>query len=92
MKRFLASNYPIIITLVAFLVLFLYLFTPGVVIAKNRLDLEDIAIKGQLHNDNRLNILGRQRNELKNYVKFRTNYRSEIIEGLPTPAPDVRRR
>lgn len=57
------------------------------VLAKNKLDLEDLEIKGELLNDDRLNIIGRDRNELKNYVKFRTNYRTEMVEGLPTPAP-----
>ena len=56
---------------------------------KKRLDLEDIAIKGELYGDDRLNMLSRQENELKNYVKFRTNYRLEIVEALPEPRPGV---
>ena len=92
MKQFFATYYPFLIAILAILILVLQIFIPGTVQARNRLDLDDIAIKGELHNDNRLNILGRQRNELKNYVKFRTNFRSEIVEGLPTPAPGVRRR
>lgn len=54
--------------------------------AKNRLDLDDLEIKGELLNDDRLVILARERNELKNYVKFRTNFRPEMVQGLPTPA------
>lgn len=48
-----------------------------------RLDLDDLMIKGELHSDDRLLILSRQRNELKNYVQFRENYREEILQELP---------
>ncbi len=50
-----------------------------------KLDLDDLMIKGELHNDDRLLILSRQRNELKNFIKFRTNYREEILEQVPKP-------
>ena len=56
---------------------------------QKRLDLEDVMIKGELYGDDRLNFLNRQENELKNYIRFRTNYRKEIIEELPTPRPGV---
>ncbi len=52
-----------------------------------KLDLDDLMIKGELHNDDRLLILSRQKNELKNYIKFRTNYRQEILQQVPQPAP-----
>lgn len=55
--------------------------------SRNRLNLEDLSIKGELLNDGRLNIIGRERLDLQNYVKFRTNYRSEMVKELPTPAP-----
>lgn len=58
--------------------------------AKNKLDLDDLDVKGELVNDDRLNIIGREKNELQNYVKFRTNFRAEIVEELPTPAPGVK--
>lgn len=51
--------------------------------AKNRMDLDDLTIKGELHNDDRLLIISRQKNEMKNFVKFRTNYREEILQQLP---------
>lgn len=54
---------------------------------KKKLDLDDLTIKGELHNDDRLLILSRQKNELKNYVKFRTQYRDEIVQQLPKPNP-----
>lgn len=50
---------------------------------KNRMDLDDLTIKGELHNDDRLLIISRQKNEMKNFVKFRTNYREEILQQLP---------
>ncbi|MCB0348372.1 MAG: hypothetical protein KDD37_06025 [Bdellovibrionales bacterium] len=55
--------------------------------SKKKLDLEDLSIKGELLNDGRLNILGRERVSLENYVKFRTNYRQVMVQALPTPAP-----
>lgn len=59
------------------------------VLAQSKMDLDDITIKGELHNDDRLKLLARQKNELKNYVKYRTNYRKEMVEGLPKPRPKV---
>ncbi len=50
---------------------------------KRRLDLDDLMIKGEIHNDDRLMILARQKNELKNYVKFRTSFKEEILQELP---------
>ena len=55
--------------------------------AQQKMDLDDLKIKGELHSDERLKILARQKNPLKNYVKFRTNYRKDIIEGLAKPQP-----
>ena len=45
-----------------------------------KLNLEDIAIKGELLSDDRMNFVRRQREELKNRVKFRTNFRQEILQ------------
>jgi hypothetical protein len=52
-------------------------------LAQQRLNLDDLAIKGELHDDNRIRLIAREHNDLRNFVKFRTHYRSEIIEGLP---------
>ncbi len=65
-------------------------FLPTFAEAKNKVDLEDVAIKGELQNDNRLRILSRERNQLKNYVKYRTNYRPEVLEDQPRPASAAR--
>ena len=51
------------------------------------LDLDDMMIKGELHNDDRINIYTRQKNELKNYVKFRTSYKEEMLQELPVMQP-----
>ncbi len=80
--------YPLIIILLGIMVLIFFNHQPAN--AKNKLDLDDLDVKGELVNDDRLNIIGREKNELQNYVKFRTNFRAEIIEELPTPAPGVK--
>jgi hypothetical protein len=50
---------------------------------KKRLDLDDMMVKGEIHNDDRLMILARQKNEMKNYVKFRTSFKEEMLQELP---------
>lgn len=84
----LSRYYPLFIFVFA-LIAGLLIQESGPVFAKNKLDLDDLEIKGDLLNDDRLVILARERNELKNYVKFRTNFRSEMAEALPSPAPGV---
>ncbi len=80
--------YPLIIILLGIVVLIL--LNNKTANAKNKLDLDDLEVKGELINDDRLVILNREKNELSNFVKFRTNFRSEIVEELPTPAPGVK--
>lgn len=58
--------------------------------AAKKLELEDVKIKGELLGDNRLRMLARERNSLKNYVKFRTNYRQDMAEELPEPEPRIK--
>ena len=57
--------------------------------AQKRIDLEDVEIKGELRNDDRLVMIARERNDLKNHVKFRTNFRREMVEELPVPSRTV---
>ena len=45
-----------------------------------KLNLEDITVKGELLSDDRMNFVRRQREELKNRIKFRTNFRPEILQ------------
>ncbi|MGE0764231.1 MAG: hypothetical protein AB7N80_13195 [Bdellovibrionales bacterium] len=49
--------------------------------------MDDISIKGELHSDDRLRMLSREKNRLKNYVKYRTSYRAEIVQGMIRPEP-----
>ncbi|MCB0341248.1 MAG: hypothetical protein H6626_01480 [Pseudobdellovibrionaceae bacterium] len=58
--------------------------------ARNKIDLDDVQIKGELHNDGQLRIVGREDYQLKNYVRFRTNYRQEAVEDLPRAQMKVR--
>ena len=51
----------------------------GTTISK-KLNLEDITVKGELLSDDRMNFVRRQREELKNRIKFRTNFRAEILQ------------
>lgn len=81
--------YSVLIILLGILMLTLY-FNGTTVKAQQRMDLDDLEVKGELQNDDRLNILARERNELRNYVKFRTNFRSEIVEELSQPIPGVK--
>ena len=55
--------------------------------AQTRMDLDDLEIKGELLGDNRLQMLNREKNKLKNFVEFRTSYRKEMTEGLEKPFP-----
>lgn len=52
--------------------------TPGTI--NKKLNLEDISVKGELLSDDRMNFVRRQREELKNRIKFRTNFREEILQ------------
>ncbi|MCC6276475.1 MAG: hypothetical protein IT289_01020 [Oligoflexia bacterium] len=71
-------------------ILLMLLASPTTWAQKSKIDLDDMMIKGELHNDDRLMILSRQKNELKNYVKFRTNFRTEMLEELPYPKPKTK--
>lgn len=57
--------------------------------AANKMDLDDLKIQGELHGDGKLRLIGRKETQLRDFVKFRTNYRSEMIEDLPRPLPQV---
>jgi len=81
-KIFLKSLVPIVhLILLAFTIV--ALANSAHAQTRNRLDLEDLMIKGELRNDDRFMILSREKNEMKNYVKFRTTYREEMLQELP---------
>lgn len=88
MRRFIGKYYYFIVTVFALFLAFLIVFHQrNLAFAKARLDLDDVAIKGELRNDDRMVLISRDRNNLKNYVKFRKNYRREMVEELPRPRP-----
>ena len=62
------------------------LFAPLSALAQQKMDLEDVNIKGEIHSDERLKFYMRQKNQLKNYVKFRKNYRD--IMSLEQDVPE----
>jgi hypothetical protein len=74
-------------TMIFFVILNFAFFSAAQTSGRKRLDLDDLMIKGQLLNDERMLILSRQKNELKNFVKFRTNFREEILQQLPEQRP-----
>lgn len=69
------------------LLYFMIIFFSPFVFGQQRMDLDDLEIKGELLGDNRLQMLNREKNKLRNFVEFRTNYRKEMIEGLEKPLP-----
>ncbi len=77
-----------IIGLVASFVAWMSLFSDPAQ-AQRRVDLGDMEIKGALHGDGQLNLIGRQRNELRNHVQYRENFRPEMQEGLIQQDPEV---
>jgi len=56
--------------------------------AQNRVDLDDLTIKGELLNDNRLRLSSRDQHQINDRVSYRTNFRKEIVDGLEIPWPD----
>ena len=55
--------------------------------AQNRVDLDDLEVKGDLLNDNRLRMSAREPNAMADRVKYRLQYREEILEGLKSEGP-----
>lgn len=55
--------------------------------AQARVDLEDLSVKGELLNDNRLRMSSREATRIQDRVKYRKNFRSEIIDGADVRVP-----
>lgn len=72
----------------AFFAVILFLVTLSSARAQNRVDLDDLNIKGELLNDNRLRMSTRDPHKLADRVSYRTNFRKEITDGLEIPWPD----
>lgn len=67
--------------------IFVILLFSSLAYSQKKLDLDDLEIKGDLMGDNRLRMISREANNLKNYVEYRTNFRKEIVEELERPYP-----
>ena len=73
-----------LITLVTLIAL---TFSTTAVQAQNRVDLDDLNIKGELLNDNRLRLSARDPHKMAERVNYRENFRPEIIDGLEVAWP-----
>jgi hypothetical protein len=54
---------------------------------RKKMDLDDLSVKGEMHSDDRLSILARQKNDLKDYVRYRKDFRPELYQELPKERP-----
>lgn len=52
--------------------------------AKNKVDLDDVHIQGELHTDGSLGMRTRERNSLNDRVPLRKSFRDISLEDLPT--------
>ena len=59
----------------------------GHAVAQTRVDLEDLSVKGELLNDNRLRMSSREATRIQDRVKYRKNFRPEIIDGSDVRVP-----
>ena len=55
-------------------------FVASAATAQNRVDLEDLSVKGELLNDNRMRMTSRDATRMQDRVHYRKNFRPEIIE------------
>ena len=63
------------------------LLCPMKTYAQARVDLDDLAVKGEILNDNRLRMSTRESSRIQDRVKYRKNFRSEIIDGVDVRVP-----
>lgn len=66
-------------------------FVTSAATAQNRVDLEDLSVKGELLNDNRMRMTSREATRMQDRVHYRKNFRPEIIEEqeLRMPAEET---
>ena len=57
--------------------------------AQNRVDLDDLNIKGDLKNDDRLRLTARERHKLVDRVTYRYGFRKEITDRLEVEWPEA---
>lgn len=58
-------------------------------LAQNKLELDDLDIKGEIIGDQRIRFLSRERAILDDKVELRTSFDSRITEGLLKPKPRI---
>lgn len=56
--------------------------------SQNQVDLGDLNVKGELLNDNRLRVNSREPASIDDRVKYRKEYRREILESDSSPASE----
>ena len=73
------------------LVLMLTIFVlTSIAHAQNRVDLDDLNIKGELLNDNRLRLSARDPHKMAERVTYRENFRPEINDHLEVAWPEAK--
>lgn len=60
--------------------------------AQNHIDLDDLKIKGEVLNDNRMRLSSRHSSQMEDRISYRTNFRDEIVDGLEIAWPEVELR
>jgi hypothetical protein len=63
------------------------LLIPNDAFSQARVDLEDLAVKGELLNDNRMRMTSREAAKVQDRIKYRKNFRPEIADGLDIRIP-----
>lgn len=66
---------------------FLIAVAPCVGRSQTRVDLDDLSVKGELLNDNRMRLSNRESTTIQDRVKYRKDFRSEIIDGSDVRVP-----
>jgi hypothetical protein len=56
-------------------------------LSQTRVDLEDLNVKGELLKDNRMRMSARESTRIQDRVKYRKNFRPEIIDGIDLRLP-----
>ena len=79
--KFVRFTMPILSTIAA-------IFCAAPCFAQNRVDLDDLTIKGELLNDNRLRMSARESQKITDRVSYRENFRKEATDGLEVVWPD----
>ncbi len=81
-NRFVDLRYPFILILVSTI----FIFSQNA-FSQARVDLEDLNVKGELLNDNRMRMSSRESTRVQDRVKYRKNFRPEIIDGIDLRLP-----